>query len=180
MGMTRHVTDIFISPKISALTGCGATDVSKEFPLYPEWIKGFVLKVVFHNHIPDDKRPMALQFMRRAQIGLREYAIACQELSEFVAQGSHSAWDEYFSTFYHFEANVPQAYQAYEYARKALKQDFFNALSADELPNRRLATCEDHDVGICKRWAATAAARSTPERSSRCKSGAKRRCERPR
>ena len=40
MGMTRHVTDIFISPKISALTGCGATDVSTEFPLYPEWIKG--------------------------------------------------------------------------------------------------------------------------------------------
>jgi hypothetical protein len=65
----------------------------------------FGLKVVFHNHIPDDKRPMARQFMRRAQMGLREYAIACQELSEFVAQGSHSAWDEYFSTLYHFEAS---------------------------------------------------------------------------
>ena len=121
MGMTRHVTDIFISPKISALTGCGATDVSTEFPLYPEWIKGFGLRAVFQNHIPDDKRPMALQFMRRAQMDLREYAIACRELSEFVAQGSHSAWDEYFSTLYHFEAAVAQAYQAYEYLRKALK-----------------------------------------------------------
>jgi hypothetical protein len=70
---------------------------------------------------------MALQFMRRAQMGLCECAIACQELSEFVAQGSHSAWDEYFSTLYHFEAGVAQAYQAYEYARKALKQNFFKA-----------------------------------------------------
>jgi len=119
--MTRHVTELFVSPKITALTSCGATDVSKEFPLHPGWIAAFGLKSVFHNHIADDRRPVALQFLRRAQMGLREYTIGCQGLSEFVARGEHSAWDEYFSTLYHFEATVAQAYQAYEYARQALR-----------------------------------------------------------
>jgi hypothetical protein len=39
--------------------------------------------------------------------------------SEFVAQGEHSAWDQYFVTLYHFKATVAQAYQAYEYTEGA-------------------------------------------------------------
>ena len=60
MPFTPDAVTVFISARITQVTRCGAKDVSPEFPEYKNWISAFGMKVIFQNHVPEPRRPLAL------------------------------------------------------------------------------------------------------------------------
>jgi hypothetical protein len=124
MPFTPYAVEAFISEKIGLVTTCGATDVSAEFPSSKDWVSGFGLMVVFANQPPEAMRPFVLQFIRRAEMAIAEYSMACCLLGDLVA-GDRGRWSPYFRALYHFEASIAQLYQAYDYSRKLFQQNLF-------------------------------------------------------
>lgn len=124
MPFTRYAVETFISDKITKVTECNITDLYAEFPAACDWVSGFGLMVIFVNQPREEVQPFALQFVRRAEMALAEYASAREELRSFVS-GNRGRWSPYFRALYHFEAAVAQLYQAFDYSRKVLNTKLF-------------------------------------------------------
>ena len=84
---------------------------------------------------PKEMRPFGMQFVRRTEMALGEYALARAELQGFVSD-SRGHWSPYFRALYHFEAAIAQLYQAHDYSRKLLNTKLF--ASGDNSPLDRL------------------------------------------
>lgn len=135
MPFTRHAVETFVSDKITKVTECNVSDLYAEFPAARDWVSGFGLMVIFVNQPPEETRPFALQFVRRAEMALAEYASARNELRSLVS-GNRGRWSPYFRALYHIEATVAQLYQAFDYSRKMLNTKLFD--ENDESPLSRL------------------------------------------
>ena len=168
MPFTKHAVEMFISDKITKVTECNVSDLYAEFPSAKDWISGFGLMVIFVNQPQAEMRPLALQFLRRVEMGLAEYSRAREELQDLVF-GSRGRWSPYFRALYHFEAAISQIYQAYDYSRKALNRRYFD--SNDGSPLDRLnriyniskheLAAQDQPVWISNRGIETAKAQIT-------------------
>ena len=168
MPFTKHAVEMFISDKITKVTECNVSDLYAEFPSAKDWISGFGLMVIFVNQPQAEMRPLALQFLRRVEMGLAEYSLAREELQDLVF-GSRGRWSPYFRALYHFEAAISQIYQAYDYSRKALNTRYFD--SNDGSPLDRLnkiyniskhgLAAQDQPVWISNRGIETAKAQIT-------------------
>lgn len=136
MPFTKHAVETFISDKITKVTECNVKDLYAEFPSAKDWVSGFGLMVIFVNQPPEDRRPFALQIVRRTEMAFAEYSRARTELQELIS-GCRGRWSPYFRALYHFEAAIGQLYQAYDYSRKSLANDQFK--KGDGSPLDRLS-----------------------------------------
>ncbi len=123
MGLTKYALDCFISERIANVTECNLSDLSKEYPGYEKWVTGFGMMVIFNNQPPEKFRPMALQFVRRAEMAFVEYASARKEIGNYIEKPSE--WSLYFRALHHIETSLSMTYQALDYSRKATGKKFF-------------------------------------------------------
>jgi len=146
MPFTKHAVEIFISDKITKVTECNVSNLYAEFPSAKDWISGFGLMVIFVNQPQAEMRPLALQFLRRVEMGLAEYSRAREELQDLVF-GSRGRWSPYFRALYHFEAAISQIYQAYDYSRKALNTRYFDSNDGSPLDRlNRIYNISKHEL----------------------------------
>ena len=126
MPLTSYAIRTFISEKVTEVTSSGATDVAIEFPGAIEWLSRFALVAMLRNHVHEQSRPFAIQFLRRSSAALAEYSRAKVELDHFV-DGGHGQWSPYFRALYHFEAAISQLYQAWDLCRKWTNTSLFES-----------------------------------------------------
>ena len=135
MPFTRYAVETLISDKITKVTECNVGDLFAEFPEARNWVSRFGLMVIFVDQPREEVRPFALQFVRRTEMALTEYASAREELRSFVSRNG-GVWSPYFRALYHFEAAVAQLYQVFDYSRKVLDTKLFDG--SDGSPLSRL------------------------------------------
>jgi hypothetical protein len=102
--------DKFGAPKLSELTECAAPPL--EDP--PNYLGSFVLNSIFTMDYPDPLGRLVLIFGRRVIHALREYSIARDLLSAYVAklERTNSHFLQAMRATTHFESCVGSAYQA--------------------------------------------------------------------
>jgi hypothetical protein len=132
---TKYAIETFISSKITALTECRLADLSAEFPNSSNWVSGFGLMVIFVNQPPEGMRPFALQFVRRIEMAIAEYARMRAELQNLLS--GNPRWSPYYRALHHGEVAAAMLYQAYDVSRKKLKTKLFE--SNDGSPLQRLS-----------------------------------------
>ena len=145
MPFTKYAIETFISSRITELTECRLTDLLTEFPNSGSWVSGFGLMVIFVNQPPAVMRPFALQFVRRVEMAIAEYARMRVELLDLLS--GNPRWSPYYRALHHGEMAATMLYQAYDLSRKKLKTQFFE--SDDGSPLQRLNliyTASKHQV----------------------------------
>jgi hypothetical protein len=123
MPLSKYAIDTFISSKITELTECHLTDLSAEFPNSKDWVSRFGLTVIFVKPLPEAARPFVIQFVRRTEMAIAEYARMRVEL-QYLLSGPQ--WSPYYRALHHGEVATAMLYQAYDLTRTKLKQDFFD------------------------------------------------------
>ena len=134
MPLTHAGHDLFVSQDLSKLKEANARPLGAEFGDRDQWFRGFLLRRIFHAHVPDGMAPLAYAVLRKADAALGEYDSACASLGEFVRQGR--AVRTYFRALHQFEAGSAACYQAFDFGRKGLKSRLFE--TADGTPIQRL------------------------------------------
>lgn len=85
------------------------------------WVQNYLLNTVFRGRYPDPHHQIAMAYMRRAEAAFQEYGLARNALEAYIS-GPREAVSKYFSSVYHFEQFVAQAYQAYMLMRHLLAE----------------------------------------------------------
>ena len=134
MAFTKYAIETFISSKVTALTDCRVADLAAEFPNSSEWVSGFGLMVILVDQPPEDMRPFALQFVRRIEMAIAEYARMRSEIQGLLS--GNRRWSPYYRALHHGEVAVAMLYQAYDISRKKLKTPLFEP--KDGSPLQRL------------------------------------------
>jgi hypothetical protein len=93
-------------------------DLTVEFPNSKNWVSGFALMAIFVNQPPKEKRPFALQFVRRIEMAIAEYARMRAEVQDLLYG---PRWSPYYRALHHGEVAAAMLYQAYDLTRKKLK-----------------------------------------------------------
>jgi hypothetical protein len=100
--------DTFVAQKLSALTAPTATSVAEEFSGLDTWLPTFVLKTIFHLHLPQDRAALAFTVLRRTQAAIEDYDDACAALRLVV--GRQRTVSQYFRALRKFEGAVAMLY----------------------------------------------------------------------
>jgi hypothetical protein len=79
--LTDHFLDTYVAHKLSALTECGAPELSLE----SQWLNRFIINSALYQQ-PADKRAFALNFIRRAEGAVLAYREAREALLEFIRE----------------------------------------------------------------------------------------------
>jgi hypothetical protein len=132
---TKYAIENFISAKITKITECRLADLYAEFPNAKTWVSSFGLMVIFVNQPREEMRAFALQFIRRVEMALSEYASAREELQDLIS--GNPRWSPYYRALHHVEAAAALLYQAYDFSHKALDQRLFEP--SDGSPLQRLS-----------------------------------------
>jgi hypothetical protein len=122
MPMSNYAMDKFVSQHLSELGACTLPDVAAEFPERPGWYGAFVLKRIFHAHVPDSMASLSITMLRRADAALEEWELARQTLAELATEKTIA---RYFKALRHLENTVAALYQGYDLARNALSTELF-------------------------------------------------------
>lgn len=134
MPFTKFAIESFISSRVTAVTECRLADLSAEFPKSREWVSGFGLMIIFANQPPEEMRPFALQFVRRIEMAIAEYAQMRAEVQDLLS--GNPRWSPYYRALHHGEVAAAMLYQAYDLSRKKLELKLFE--SNDGSPLQRL------------------------------------------
>ena len=118
MPFTNYAVEAFISRRIVELTTVGVTDLSPEFPNSSSWLSRLGMLSVLTNQFSPQTRPFAIQFVRKVEMSLAEYARAKPELEALVARTGR--WSPYYRALHHVETSSSLLYQAYDLSRKKL------------------------------------------------------------
>ena len=118
MPFTNYAVEAFISRRIVELTTVGVTDLSPEFPNASSWLSRLGMLSVLTNQFSPETRPFAIQFVRKVEMSLAEYARAKPELEALVARTGR--WSPYYRALHHVETSSSLLYQAYDLSRKKL------------------------------------------------------------
>jgi len=118
MPFTNYAVEAFISRRIVELTTVGVTDLSPEFPNASSWLSRLGMLSVLTNQFSPQTRPFAIQFVRKVEMSLAEYARAKPELEALVARTGR--WSPYYRALHHVETSSSLLYQAYDLSRKKL------------------------------------------------------------
>jgi len=105
---------------MSKLTQLSISPLAEEFPNADNWFAQFVLRRIFHAHVPDEKAALAFAIVRRTHAALQEW-----ELAGAAAQGDLRSVGTYFDALRHLESCISSVWQGLEFARKSLGQDLF-------------------------------------------------------
>ncbi len=124
MPFTRAAVEMFISAKASAITRCGASEVSKKVPELDHWLTHFGLLIICNNFPPATYRLFALNLIRRIYAVFLEYDLAREEVRKLVKDGN-GRWSPYFAALTHFEMAISQLYVALDSIRKLMDHNFF-------------------------------------------------------
>ncbi len=135
MPFTKYAVDTFISDKVTGVTECTLADLYAEFPDAKNWVSSFGLMVIFNNQPPVQRRPLALQLIRRVEMIFVEHSQARHQLLDLIAKGA-GRWSPYFRALHHLESTLSLSYQAYHFAGKSLDQRLFE--KKDDSPLDRL------------------------------------------
>jgi hypothetical protein len=124
MGLTRHAVNLFSTADIGSLDQCNIAEISQEFPNAKRWLNALGLMVIFNNHLSLEKRPLALQFIRRVDMAIAEYAAFRDEVLQHIT--GDSPWSHYYRGLHHAEMAMTLLYQAYDVIRKAADETLFS------------------------------------------------------
>lgn len=124
MGLTRHAVNLFSTADIGSLDQCNIGEISREFPYAKRWLDTLGLMVIFNNHLSLEKRPLALQFIRRVDRAIAEYAAFRDEILQHIT--GESPWSHYYRGLHHAEMAMTLLYQAYDVIRKAADETLFS------------------------------------------------------
>lgn len=119
MGITDYALDTFVAQQMSSFAWTPRS-VDSEFPNRVAWLDEFVLRRIFHTHVPDNRAALAFIMLRRAMAAIEEWEAMCVE-----ASGSMKKPSVYFSALRHCENCLAATWQALEFGRKALGQKLF-------------------------------------------------------
>jgi hypothetical protein len=136
MSFTKFALDTFISEKIMMITECNLKDMNIDFPNSQKWVSGFGLMVMFQNQPPEDKRHLALQFLRRAEMAFSEYERARISLLDHIKGAPR--WSPYFQALYHIELTIALLYQVAECSTEELKIPLFEKKDGSSIDRIRL------------------------------------------
>lgn len=120
MGISNYALDKFVAQDMSKLTHLSIESLIEEFPDADEWWAQFVLRRIFHSHVPDAKAALAFAIMRRTHTALKEW-----ELAVTAAQGDLRSLGTYFSVLRHLETCISSVWQGLEFGRKSLGEPLF-------------------------------------------------------
>lgn len=120
MGISNYALDTFVSQDLSKLTELSIKPLAEEFPDANNWFAQFVLRRIFHLHVPDDKAPLVFAIVRRTHAALDEW-----ELASAAAAGNLRTPAVYFGVLRHVENCVSAVWQGLEFGRKAIDQELF-------------------------------------------------------
>lgn len=131
MPISVYTLETFVSQEISKLTACSPRSIATEFPERSSWLNQFVLRRIFHNHVPDERAPLAFALLRRAESALDEWELSC----DAVARGVRTV-SGYFKALRHFESCIAALWQGVDFGRRALDTSVFQ--KGDGSPYERL------------------------------------------
>jgi hypothetical protein len=135
MPLSKYAIDTFISSRIKELTECRLVDLSAEFPNSKNWLSSFALMVIFIKPLPATVRPFIIQFVRRTEMAIAEYARMRVELQYLL---SAPQWSPYYRALHHGEVAVAMLDQAYHLLREKLNLPrYFNRVDGSELQRLR-------------------------------------------
>lgn len=115
MRISNYALDKFVSQELSRLTACAPRGLADEFPERSSWLNQFILRRIFHNHVPDDRAALAFALIRRAEAAIDEWELACQTTTRDMRSPS-----AYFKALRHFESCVAAIWQGLDFGRRAL------------------------------------------------------------
>lgn len=134
--------DSGFAPYLSSMTECNLPDMKNHDPQSDHWVQNYLLNTIFRGRYPDPHHQIAMAYMRRAEAAFQEYALARDSILSYLS-GPREAVSKYFSSVYHFELFVAQAYQAYMLMRHLLA-DFNLYKSGDDSELDRLNIIYNH------------------------------------
>jgi len=120
MGISNYALDTFVAQDMSKLTQLSIKSLAEEFPNADEWFAQFVLRRIFHAHVPDEKAALAFAIIRRTHASLQEW-----EVASAAAQGNPRSVGTFFSVLRHLESCISSVWQGLEFARKSLGRDLY-------------------------------------------------------
>lgn len=118
MQFSSGLLDSF-SPHLSSLSECNFTDMASYDSQSEHWVQNYLLNTAFRSRYPAPFHQIAMAYMRRAEAVFQEYELARNALKAYIS-GPREAVSNYFSSIYHFEQFVSQAYQSYMLMRHLL------------------------------------------------------------
>ena len=131
MSFTNYAVEAFISKHIVELTSVGIIDVAPEFPNAASWLSRLGTLAILTNRFTPEARPFAIQFVRKVEMALLEYARAKKELETLLA-GARK-WSPYFRALHHVETSSSLLFQAYDLSRKKLEIQLFQPRDGSSL-----------------------------------------------
>jgi len=135
--LTLQGLDAFVSQGLSGLTGLTARTLAEDFPDRFDWINEFVLRRIFHNHVPDQNVALAFVLLRRADAAIDEWELACAS-----SKGDLRSASVYFEVLRHFETCIANLWQGLDFGRHALDRKLFE--SGDGSAYERLNQVYNH------------------------------------
>ena len=121
MQPTNYLLDNFVAHKLSALTACGAPELSSD----TTWLNAFILSTVFGVSLPSKARPYLFNFIRRAEGALSAYREARSALLEYV-NTPRNVLSPYFRALANFEVCISQCSQGYELLARAAGRPLYD------------------------------------------------------
>ena len=123
MPFTNYAVETFISRRIVELTSAGISPRSPDYPYSSSWLSRLGRLAVLTNQFAPETRPFAIQFVRKVEMALAEYARAKPELEALVARTGR--WSPYYRALHYVETSASLLYQAYDLSRKTLEIQLF-------------------------------------------------------
>ena len=120
MPLSHYALDAFVAQELSKLTSCAPQSLATDFPERRDWLNQFVLRRIFHNHVPEQRAVLAFLLVRRAEAAIDEWELACEAARQGVQTPSG-----YFRTLRHLEASLAALWQGLDAGRKALDTRLF-------------------------------------------------------
>lgn len=120
MGISNYALDTFVAQDVSKLTQLSIKSLAEEFPNADNWFEQFVLRRIFHAHVPDENAALAFAIIRRTHASLQEW-----ELASNAAQGDLRSIGTFLSVLRHVESCISSVWQGLEFARKFVGEDLF-------------------------------------------------------
>lgn len=119
MGFSDYALDTFMAQEASSFSW-KPESIHSVFRNRDTWLDEFVLRRIFHGHVPDDRVALAFITVRRAVVAIDEWEAMCS-----AASGSLRKPSTYFSALRHCESCLAATWQGLEFGRKALGQNLF-------------------------------------------------------
>lgn len=119
MGFSDYALDTFMAQEASSFSW-KPESIHSAFLKRDTWLDEFVLRRIFHGHVPDDRVALAFIMVRRAVVAVDEWEAMCSAAIVSLRKPS-----TYFSTLQHCESCLAATWQGLAFGRNALGRDLF-------------------------------------------------------